>query len=66
MTRKLREEYAGAIYRVINRGDRRELVFRDDEYRRRLFTMNGAGSPAPCSQHFGISAFSSSALTVSV
>ena len=27
MARKLRVEYAGAIYHVMNRGDRRELIF---------------------------------------
>jgi hypothetical protein len=30
MARKLRVEYAGAIYHVMNRGDRRELIFIDD------------------------------------
>ena len=30
MARKLRIEYAGAIYHVMNRGDRREPIFRDD------------------------------------
>ena len=30
MARKLRVEYAGAIYHVMNRGDRRELIFMDD------------------------------------
>src|SRR5437762_10607481 len=29
MARKLRVEYEGAIYHVMNRGDRREAVFRD-------------------------------------
>jgi len=36
MPRKLRIEYAGAIYHVINRGDRRDDIFRDDEDRRRF------------------------------
>ena len=31
MPRQLRLEYAGAIYHLINRGDRREPVFRDDQ-----------------------------------
>src|ERR1700727_1842998 len=31
--RKLRMEYPGAIYHVINRGDRREDIFRHDEDR---------------------------------
>jgi REP element-mobilizing transposase RayT len=30
MARKLRLEYPGAIYHVMNRGDRREAIFRDD------------------------------------
>lgn len=33
MARKLRVEYPGAVYHVMNRGDRREPVFRDDEDR---------------------------------
>ena len=31
MPRKLRLEYAGAIYHVMNRGDRREAIFLDDK-----------------------------------
>ena len=34
MARKLRVEYAGAIYHVMNRGDRREPIFLDDRDRR--------------------------------
>jgi hypothetical protein len=34
MARKLRVEYPGAIYHVMNRGDRREPIFRDEEDRR--------------------------------
>ncbi len=30
MARKLRLEYPGAIYHVMNRGDRREAIFTDD------------------------------------
>lgn len=33
MARKLRVEYAGAIYHVMSRGDRREAIFRDDQDR---------------------------------
>ena len=33
MARKLRVEYEGAIYHVMNRGDGGEAVFRDDEDR---------------------------------
>ena len=29
MARKLRVEYPGAVYHVMNRGDRREPIFRD-------------------------------------
>jgi Transposase IS200 like len=36
MARKLRVEYPGAIYHVMNRGDRREPIFRDDEDRQRF------------------------------
>jgi REP element-mobilizing transposase RayT len=41
MARKLRVEYPGAIYHVMNRGDRREAIFRDDEDRQRLLTTLG-------------------------
>jgi len=34
MARKLRVEYPGAVYHVMNREDRREPIFRDDEDRR--------------------------------
>ena len=30
MPRKLRVEYEGAIYHVMNRGNRREAIFKDD------------------------------------
>ncbi len=33
MARKLRVEYSGAIYHVMNRGDRREPIFKSDEDR---------------------------------
>ena len=33
MARKLRIEYPGALYHVMNRGDRREAIFRDDRDR---------------------------------
>ena len=41
MARQLRIEYAGAIYHVMSRGDRREAIFRDDEDRRRFLTTLG-------------------------
>ena len=36
MARKLRIQYAGAVYHVMNRGDRREAVFEDDQDRQRF------------------------------
>ena len=36
MPRKLRLEYEGAIYHPINRGDRQEEIFLDDQDRRRF------------------------------
>jgi putative transposase len=34
MARKLRVQFPGASYHVMNRGDRREPIFADDEDRR--------------------------------
>ena len=36
MARKLRVAYPGAIYHVMNRGDRREPIFHDDQDRQRF------------------------------
>ena len=36
MARKLRVQYSGATYHVINRGGRREAFFKDDHDRDRL------------------------------
>jgi len=33
MARKLRVQYPGAVYHVLNRGDRRELIYADDRDR---------------------------------
>jgi REP element-mobilizing transposase RayT len=41
MARKLRVEYPGAIYHVMNRGDRREPIFRDGEDRARFIATLG-------------------------
>ena len=41
MPRKLRVEYPGAIYHVMNRGDRREDIFRDDADRTRFLETLG-------------------------
>ncbi len=43
MARKLRVEYPGAIYHLMNRGDRREPIFRDDEDRERFLATLGQG-----------------------
>ena len=43
MVRKLRVEYPGAIYHVMNRGDRREPIFEDDQdHKRFLGTLEEA------------------------
>jgi len=39
VARKLRVEYPGAIYHVMNRGDRREPIFKDDEDREKFLTI---------------------------
>ena len=36
MPRKVRIQYPGAMYYVMNRGDRREAIFQDDQDRQRL------------------------------
>jgi hypothetical protein len=36
MARKLRVQYPGAIYRVMNRGDCREFIFKDNADRERF------------------------------
>ena len=36
MSRKLRIEYPGAMYHVMNRGDQREDIFRDDHDRQKF------------------------------
>ena len=44
MPRKLRIQYPGAIYHVMNRGDQREAIFRDDDDRQKpLTTLGEAG-----------------------
>src|SRR2546426_833996 len=43
MPRKLRVEYPGAIYHVMNRGDRREPRFPDDEGRETVLASPGGG-----------------------
>lgn len=41
MARNLRVQYPGAIYHVINRGDRREPIFNDDQDRERFLETLG-------------------------
>src|SRR6266567_1774710 len=41
MARKLRVQYPRAIYHLMNRGDRREPIFKDDEDRRRFLETLG-------------------------
>jgi hypothetical protein len=41
MARQVRVEYPGAIYQVMNRGDRREPIFRDDRDWDDLLTLLG-------------------------
>jgi hypothetical protein len=41
MSRKLRIEYPGAMYHVMNRGDQREDIFKDDEDRQRFLSTLG-------------------------
>jgi len=41
MPRKLRLEYEGAIYHVMNRGDRKEEIFLDDPDRERFLETLG-------------------------
>ena len=41
MARKLRVQYPGAIYHLMNRGDRREPIFKDDPDRRRFLETLG-------------------------
>jgi putative transposase len=41
MPRQLRIEYPGAIYHLMNCGDRRELIFQDDFDRKRFVVTLG-------------------------
>ena len=38
MPRQLRFEHAGAVYHIMNRGDRREDIFKDDQDRERFLS----------------------------
>ena len=41
MSRKLRIEYPGAMHHVMNRGDQREDIFRDDQDRQKFLSTLG-------------------------
>ena len=41
MARKARVEFAGAVYHVLDRGDRREAIFRDEQDRERFLATLG-------------------------
>jgi putative transposase len=41
MARKIRIEYPGALSHVMNRGDRREAIFKDDSDRQRFLATLG-------------------------
>jgi putative transposase len=47
MARKLRVQYPGAIYHVMNRGDRSEPIFADDEDRRLFLDTLGEACVKP-------------------
>jgi putative transposase len=54
MSRALRIEYPGAIYHVMNRGDRREPIFRDDRDHVRFLETLGKPASRPtgrCMRH---------------
>jgi putative transposase len=41
MARPLRIEFAGALYHLTSRGDRREAIYEDDEDRQRFLAVLG-------------------------
>lgn len=50
MARKLRIQYPGAIYHVMNRGDRREDIFADDQDRQHFVATLGQACEKPAWQ----------------
>src|SRR6266516_3628791 len=50
MARKLRIQYAGAIYHVMNRGDRSDPIFEDDQDRLRFLETLGQACEKTCWQ----------------
>src|SRR5436305_12890644 len=59
MARKLRVEYARAIYHVMSRGDRREAIFHDDQDRLRFLQTLGeaCGTAEHCEHGKGMPAW---------
>jgi putative transposase len=45
MPRKLRIQYPGAMYHVMNRGDQREAIFEDAEDRQKFLATLGEACP---------------------
>ena len=41
MARKARVEFVGAVYHLLDRGDRQEVIFRDDTDRERFLSALG-------------------------
>ena len=50
MARKIRVEYEGAIYHVMNRGDRQELIYLDDKDRETFLATLGETCAKTCWQ----------------
>src|SRR5689334_1000340 len=50
MARKLRVQYPGAMYHVMNRGDHREAIFTDDQDRHRFLKTLGEACEKTCWQ----------------
>ncbi len=50
MARKLRVQYPGAMYHVMNRGDRRDAIFSDKEDRKRFLETLGQACEKTCWQ----------------
>jgi putative transposase len=50
MARKLRVQYPGAMYHVMNRGDRREAIFTDEEDHKRFLVTLGEACEKTCWQ----------------
>ncbi len=48
MARKARVEFAGAVYHVLDRGDRREAIFADEVDRQTFLRTLGEVTDGPC------------------